>query len=619
VKGDKFCAYSFVSNQSKYAIINSWSSESLSLIGYKEVAAGQSVPNTFELLNETVKSTSRNHSTTAVPGRNIISNAEWELKGKDLLYWDILKDNQLVTDESSYLNTNKTVLILPTDQKVRSDRIAVGINQDLSFSQDRSSPLTIILVDKDGQSQSVNTSLSKFNSGKASYLILEFSGPGEIEKPNLQLIDDLGLANYSYVNQYSIRSGASCCPKDYCWNGYACVKEMSKFTYMTEKVDTAREYRCVQGAWTYLPAKWDWNFYKSGYCNQKDQCFVLSSLDGGDSSYQVTDFYQGKIPICINNSEYILDHYCDNGNWTSRTKFLADTLLDFAGSDDYVLYCTNYQKGLLDYKTVENYLGGSTSTQISTKSSLGDSITNTTNSTQLVQACFPQLLGGTKEKLVAETENTCINNVCLLNYKEGGKFKTLFATTLNKEINDTSSFLTALNVPSSQLASVCSNGTGFTKCDASAAGINGEIWYSEDIQGLIYSSESISLGVTTWGKVKQWFFNLFGGSELSKEKQLVKEATTFRNIYLMDKDNKQVRVIEEIYPTKKTLVAEYENFQTPVCDYVKYITGPAEIQQEILETASGMQKFNCTKNSTTQRFVAVAGLDFWWPHRLLFF
>ena len=76
-------------------------------------------------------------------------------------------------------------------------------------------------------------------------------------------------------------------------------------------------------------------------------------------------------------------------------------------------------------------------------------------------------------------------------------------------------------------------------------------------------------------------------------------------------------MIKEIFPENKTLIAEFENFQTPVCDYVNPYK-PEIADLEILEELSGIKKLVCTvDNETNIQSVEIAAddeaLDFVWP------
>lgn len=118
---------------------------------------------------------------------------------------------------------------------------------------------------------------------------------------------------------------------------------------------------------------------------------------------------------------------------------------------------------------------------------------------------------------------------------------------------------------------------------------------------------------SNWGKIKEWFNKFFTNEELSKEKEFIKEATAFNELYLLKNGKKKVRVMMEDFSKKKTLIAEYENFETDICKYLENIDIPPEAGVILLEAASGTQKINCIKEDRVQKFAAIAGLDFWWP------
>lgn len=620
VKGDKFCSHE-----------GSWSDKDLTQVGYKP---DSTIPDTFDLYDSSnvppttvfpkfpVPADKRNQSTTVVPGRNFIPNAEFETSSNDIIGWDVFDESVYgvttkVLDEKKYVGstegTSETSVTLPFFFTMRSDKIAVGKNLILSFSQKYTVNTKIYLIDKDGKQTEVKLSeFSKFSTGNNRFVVIEFEGIGLVEEPMLQVIDDLGAVKYSYKpTDETARAGAACCPEDYCWNGYVCVNDMRKYSYMTEKIEKGREYRCVKGNWTYLPPQWDWNFLNYGFCNNEDQCFVSGSdsLGIGSDQYTIEDIYKtGNFPICVNDKEYAFDHYCNKGNWTSRTKFLADKLIDIAGSDDYVLYCTDYKNALVEYSSKDKILGGPTTTSATKVGLLGSTTTSSTNN---IQICYSGLTGTTeKETLVPKTKNTCINNVCVLKYGDSGDLKTVFATSLNIDITDsTNSFFNALGVKPDSVN--CPTGEGFVKC--TATGLKGDLWYSDELNSTIYGKDGLSMSTTTFEKIIEWFSKLFTGEELSKEKQLVGNASVFNELYILNKDDKKVRVIQEVFPTKKTLIAEYENFKTPICKNLENIKVPPEAGVTPLEAASGTQKINCTKEDKTQRFVAIAGLDFWWP------
>ena len=133
------------------------------------------------------------------------------------------------------------------------------------------------------------------------------------------------------------------------------------------------------------------------------------------------------------------------------------------------------------------------------------------------------------------------------------------------------------------------------------------------MNAIIFAQEGLQLSPGVIDNILKWFKNLFGSGPLA-EKTFVTQAQNFRNVYIANVAGKKVRAVEEIFPgVRQSLVAEYQNFDTPVCEYVKNIKVPPELQLELLEEASGMEKVHCAANGTMQRVVVNAGLDFFWP------
>ena len=632
VVASKFCSPSVIgkeeNNKDEFTVVNSWSGEGLTMVGYDTASLkkpeGQNISAYYEQLQLTLKkkdipATQRNHSTSAPPARNFISNPEFTTSAKKIPYWEIFSSGQPVADEhTGYVVENK-VMLKSTDI-LRSERIAVPTNTDLYFSAAQKCTTNILLVDKNGKSTPVDPDKNpQFNTGAASYIIIEFTGACEIEKPLLQVVDSSGPIDYASSPYQShpelpnpdARSGAACCPDKYCWNGYACVEPMSTLTTITEHVADGRDYRCVDGSWKRSLLKFDWNNQQWGFCPQESQCFVLGSGKAENTAQTFTD---GKSPICINNGEYIMDNYCTQGNWTSRTKYLATKLLEVAQNNEYVLYCAPYQEALLDLGNNDNYLGGPISVTQTAAATLPQNLKQPKAAPKTISTCYK--LDADGKRLVPDTQNTCINNVCVLKYKEGGAFKVAFATTLNKKIDDPKSFLLSLNVPQEKLSQICQgSGNDFIQCDLSGLEFpqSADMYYNKDLNAVIYARDGISLTPGVVDKVLNWFKNLFGSGPLA-EKQFVTQAQNFRNVYIANVGGKKVRAAEEIFPkVKQTLVAEYQNFDTPVCDYVKSIKVPPELQLELLEEASGVEKVFCSINGTTQTVVVNAGLDFFWP------
>ena len=635
----KFCSSSqdqVTPSEERYTTINTWSDESIEQVGYEIIGTEiEETKNYFENLILQLKPQphgviERNFTATIFPTRNFVPNAEFKTKGQELPHWETFQGSLVEESEKQQVEKKIQTVNLAQGQLLRSEKIIVPENNELKFSQNGTTKFKIYLYNKNGEQLSVLANQIKpFSTTDVSYLILEFSGPGTVKQPFLQLLDNLGPGDYNYQHQdypdgYDARKSQACCPQNYCWNGYACIEPMNSFadySKVAEHVSEGRDYRCIDGQWKYLPLKWDWNTYDWGFCSTEKECFVKK--DGNPENTPAT-FLDGKAPLCIQSEEYILDHYCEEGNWTSRTKFLAPKLLEVAETDDYILYCDNYRKSLLEYDYgVENKLGGEAGYSAGKEAEEGQLLPTETK--EAFPLCFSGLNKPEFSGLVEDKDNSCVNNVCLLKFKDGGTFKTAFATTLNQNISSEDSFLLAwINILPEEIKNVCNLESEelFVACDLTkVSNVPGSLWYSKKLNAVIYSKEGISLDPNLWKKITDWFKDLFGmESELSESTKFVEQAKNFRDLYILNKkDTKQVRVIKELFADKKMLIAEYENFQTPLCDYVnvyKELPPLPELDVEMLESLSQMEKLSCTTEENKQR-IEITGepdaLDFFWP------
>ena len=630
VKAGKFCAYSVAQEdqREKFTTINSWSDEPVTKVGYQPIPDVEGDVNTFYDSNVLqlremgadlpYEPAERNYSAAVLPARNFIPNALFMRDGNSLPHWEIrLSDGTRKENLRSNVDDALHIVTITTGEMLRSERIAVPQHTQLFFSSETTLCIPIVdLVNKDGAITDVG--VEEFNSGDASYISLEFVGPCTITNPNLQLVDELDPISFAYVHQdypdtFDARAGASCCPSGFCWNGYACVEPMSSSTYLAEHIADGRDYRCIEGQWKRLPLQFDWNAQKWGFCAQQEQCLVLPSTLGGNDANTAADFYEGHYPACINNGEYIFDHLCEAGNWTSRTKYVATKLLEVGENDDYTLYCTNYHQALTEFDDRENYLGGEFFQESEVAPTLGETLSQEAPAGSFT--CFNTIGDPQGRRLVKDGDNTCVNNVCVLRFKQGGDFKVAFATTLNKNITNEDSFLFALNVPQDRLNQLCTGTAPFVECDLSELDIPGDLWYSSSLNAVMYGKEGLQITPPVVDRIVDWFNRFIGvESELSDESAFVSQAQNFREVYVLSVGNKKIRALKEILSEQQQmLIAEYEHFETPVCDYVNNLDVPPEAQTELLEELSGQQKVICSTVNGTQRVEAVAALDFFWP------
>jgi hypothetical protein len=191
------------------------------------------------------------------------------------------------------------------------------------------------------------------------------------------VFDNISFKEFSPINaqqplQPSIDLTNACCPSDYCWDGSQCVmsgpwnisnqsnlwSNLTINNYYNHHVNTSlqwlsRGYRCIlnetgHADWAPAQVKYDWNFKESGYCMRDSDCFVAHpdkyvNLDNGGSS-------------CIQNGQFITNdsyttfrintgnHYCKDGEWTTKTFLIANLLENISSGKPYVLFCDDSGK-----------------------------------------------------------------------------------------------------------------------------------------------------------------------------------------------------------------------------------------------------------------------------------
>ncbi len=613
VEGEFYCAYS------EDSLITTWSDEGITHIGYAEVEE-YTEDTVLELLEVSYEASLLNHSTNATPGRNVVSNADFEAKsGSDLDFWSVLDSSgATVDDENGFLEdeSGENVFEVEAGYTLRSGKIQVASKAYYAYTEANScGTTTITKVTKDGDEDVVSLAeYAYFPANDAVYFRIEVTGECDYSEPYLQIVDDLGAAlDFEYDPDYPERAAAACCPDGMCWNGYVCVGDMAINTYMVEDTGKESMYRCIDGDWSYLEPQYDWNDEYFGFCETESQCFVTSSLsEGANSEAELADFYTGAYPTCINDGEYLLDHYCDAGDWSSRTKFVASQLLDFADSEDYVLYCSNYADTFVNYNEDDynymNYVGGEVSASVDSTEDLGDTLTSDSTEVQTTTVCFDALENSeTGRRLVDQEENTCINSVCVLKYKSSGELTAAFGASMNINSSDDQSFLIPLGVSQSDLEEFCvsdEEGT-FVEC-------SDQLWYASEINSLIYAKNGISIGGGIVDTVVDWIVGLFSSSEEDTD-SFIDEATNFNQLYLASGNGIDLRVAREKQGGNQTISAEYDfSSDISVCDFIN--NAPYEYVFKDQWPAEPEEIVDCQLTEEgVYKIMASANEEYWWP------
>ncbi|MBR9690589.1 hypothetical protein GOV08_02790, partial [Candidatus Woesearchaeota archaeon] len=130
---------------------------------------------------------------------------------------------------------------------------------------------------------------------------------------------------------------AGCCPDSYCWDGERCIDGTGSDTVSLDIVydlegsnninDTGLV--CSNGVWVKTEAKFTPHHDEFSYCSLNSQCYFNEGFNtrcyNGSGSGAFVDGY---------------DFFCDNGDWSSRTKLLADTLFNIdKNGNTYSIFC----------------------------------------------------------------------------------------------------------------------------------------------------------------------------------------------------------------------------------------------------------------------------------------
>lgn len=364
----------------------------------------------------------------------------------------------------------------------------------------------------------------------------------------------------------------SCCPQSNCWNGTICVGstgpngDIDTNPSIIEGVDESHRWVCIEGTWQSMVARPTWDYGDKGFCVDNTHCLV--NPDGNFTNNGYPENYSGKgdfydagdlttTPQCINNTQYLGDHYCDNGEWTSRTKYIALQLLDLmetTNNDNYSLFCDFYDNTLNDY-SYQNVL----STLQGPKPPPGlPSLYY--ERTDLKTTCTPG------------TNFPCTNNFCVLEYENSDGGRTVaFGTSLNHPVN--SDFITILD-------------TDFTKkyCDTvtdpehfAICNNDNRIWYNKKYNAVIYSKQGISLTNPNWQGIfstslRTPHLNILNTLSSTINLNWLTKANDYKKLYIANLGEKTIKGFVEtmqVEGTRKTLmVLDYSGFDVDICNSI---------------------------------------------------
>jgi hypothetical protein len=368
---------------------------------------------------------------------------------------------------------------------------------------------------------------------------------------------------------------SSCCPSDYCWDGVTCVEDMSESGNVTLIV--GQYLRCAEGSWVEPITRYDWYNDKLGFCKGEDQCFVDSdgTVANDDKPENFIGLGNPQNPRCVANGQFIEDHYCDNGNWTSRTKFIATQLLNISGdTSSFTLYCDSYDKIFWDPITERVTLSETQETLIRGNDySLITYFGGYPQVEQEIYSCFSD------EEYDAHGYITpCVNNLCRLDYNTDGL---VFGMSVNKPINfsldipgliNPQSFLYELFGVISSYCDSIGPDQDFSKCED-----NPIFWYSGKLNSIIRSKtgQPINFEPSIWDGIVNFFVGLFGGAPTdtlitSIDFSFLNQTKDFNRICISKQGVKKAYMVAELpKPSMYYITAKYENIAEDMCHNIE--------------------------------------------------
>jgi len=307
---------------------------------------------------------------------------------------------------------------------------------------------------------------------------------------------------------------SGCCAQGQCWNGSTCVANQR----LTSTSPSYNGFRCIDGNWTDLEIKFGLDEESSGYCPESKQCMVSPFGLAADNNKP------DKNPQCITDGQFIKNDFCEQGMWTSRTKFIAQQFAEIVkNKNNYVIFCDNPDSALneLDYT-----------------------------------------LGGQSARNLISS-NT--NNFCVLIY-DG---KTILGTSLIKALANNDPLL-ALSDTSN-----CNNALSNTmdKYLPCTSGSTSEVWYNAPRQSIIFSNNAFAIEENPiLANLRTMFMAIVSSisptttSEFSSN--FINDLGRFESLYIRKAGSKEIYGTIE-GKTSKRLVIQYKNFNQNICAFIQ--------------------------------------------------
>jgi len=324
---------------------------------------------------------------------------------------------------------------------------------------------------------------------------------------------------------YNYQRGGSINTEDFACCNIATDCVYNNQCYATGEREMIHDYMryCVDGEWgADLKLKYDWNGENEEYCAEDSMCLTNQQE-------------------CVNSGEFRDDHYCEDGEWTTRTKLVALQLFDIAdraSADNFTLFCDSYKNTLNYY----DYIIEGTAT---------------------VESYFYE-----------------INNICVLKLPQ----QIIFGTSLNNRI-DQGDFIKTLTGVTHCYDAFDVDGK-YHQCNSGSS----KAWYNNRTKSIIYSNKEIldnppDFEIDAWQTFLRFLknpfqvifdtlFSLFEPDPeiVTGDYTFMQDTKDFSRIYFDRNDYRSIRGITEKvnHPTKgEYLSVTYSMYAEDICGTVK--------------------------------------------------
>jgi len=319
---------------------------------------------------------------------------------------------------------------------------------------------------------------------------------------------------------------AECCGKDQCWGGSSCIDNQKAKPLSPTLIGTS--LRCINGNWTNSTLKYTPDG-SPGYCPNETQCLVDPMAANENDQ-------------CIQSGQFVDDFYCENGNWSSRSKLLALELLKLKGNSDFTLFC--------------------------------DTKLNSLNNIQYLE------LNEVADAIITKIKT---NNFCVLKFGSN----IAVATSINKNVSDVqASILKLFKIPSCSNPNVLASDGQYHNCDSAK-----QLWINNISKTLIYSPLGIDIipnQQSTLTLINQLLVNpinvIIDSIKLlittpPSDTSYLASVKKFDRLYMAQQGSKTVRgTIDD----KSNIVLQYQGFSTDICNLIN------QYNQKNKDTFSGV-------------------------------